>query len=203
VLDAFEDVDLSDSALFDVDLDSAALASVVRRQKPVERVGLSERAAELYEVALDRACVVLIHLIRELPEFDAAAAVENLTRLRTVLGGMTELLERVPVRSLDAPVGVDQDERFRRRYLHCTKQVDTPRPGSDTACRVAAKAASRWACLIAGTAVLARPLSAACAVASLGARSYELARGPTFVGIDGPSTLDSDTVETTVPTRRH
>ena len=86
------------------------------------------------------------------------------------------------------------------RWLHCTKQVDTPRPGSDTACRVAAKAASRWACLIAGTAVLARPLSAACAVASLGARSYELARGPTFVGIDGPSTLDSDTVETTVPT---
>jgi hypothetical protein len=89
------------------------------------------------------------------------------------------------------------------RNLHCTKQVDTPRPGSDTACRVAAKAVSRWACLIAGTAVLARPLSAACAVASLGARSHELARVPTFVAIDGPSTLDSDTVETTVPTRRH
>ncbi|OXM68409.1 NACHT N-terminal Helical domain 1-containing protein [Amycolatopsis vastitatis] len=123
VSDALEDVDLSDDALFDVDVDPAALASLVRKQKPVELVGLSERAAGLYEVALDRACVVLVHLVRELPEFDAAVAVENLTRLRTVLGGLTELLERVPARSLDAPAGADLDERFRRRYLERVRQA--------------------------------------------------------------------------------
>ncbi len=61
VSDAFEDIDLSDSALFGVDLDPTGLASVVRSRKPVEQVGLSERAIGLYDVALDRACVVLAH----------------------------------------------------------------------------------------------------------------------------------------------
>lgn len=117
VSDALEDVDLSNSALLGTDLDPAVLASVVRKEKPVERVGLSERAIGLYDVALDRACVVLVHLVKELPEFDAAVAVEQLARLRKLLGGVSELLERVPVRGPDAPAGTDFDEVFRHRYL--------------------------------------------------------------------------------------
>lgn len=123
VADALEQLDLSNTALLGTDLDPAVLASVVRKEKPVERVGLSERAVGLYDVALDRACVVLVHLVKELPEFDAAVAVEQLSRLRAVVGGVAELLERVPERSLDAPAGTDLDELFRRRYLDQVRRV--------------------------------------------------------------------------------
>ncbi|MBE1573877.1 NACHT domain-containing protein [Amycolatopsis roodepoortensis] len=117
VSDALDEVDLSDTALFTIDLSPEALAAIVRKQQPVERVALSERATGLYDVALDRACIVLTHLIKELPEFTAAAAVENLTRLRTLIEGTAEILARVPVRRLSAPYGMDFDEQFRRRYL--------------------------------------------------------------------------------------
>jgi hypothetical protein len=112
VSDALEDVDLSGDALFAVDLDPGALAAVVRRQRPVERTALSEQAIQLYELALDRACIVLMRLVRELPEFGAAVAVENLTRLRTVLGGVSKLLDRVSTRELSAPSGSGFDEQF-------------------------------------------------------------------------------------------
>ncbi|MGH3620915.1 MAG: NACHT domain-containing protein, partial [Sciscionella sp.] len=117
VSDALEKADLSDSALFGVDLDSAALVAQVRQQAPVGRVGLSDRAGTLYEAALERACIVLVHLVRELPEFDAASAVQTLGRLTNVLGRLDEVLDRVQETSLDAPAGTDRDEQFRRRYL--------------------------------------------------------------------------------------
>ncbi|GGS25949.1 ATP-binding protein [Actinokineospora fastidiosa] len=115
VSDALEDADLSDAALFAVDLDAGALARAVREQQPVDRAGLSARAQRFSDAALDRACIVLVHLTRELPEFDAAVAVETLGRLRTVLEGVEELLERVPAPS--APRGQALDDEFRSRYL--------------------------------------------------------------------------------------
>ncbi|SHG21883.1 NACHT domain-containing protein [Streptoalloteichus hindustanus] len=118
VSDALEDSDLSDGALFAVDCDPRALAAAVRRQQPVDRAGLSERAARLYDAALERACVVLIHLVRELPEFEAAVAVETLGRLRTVLERVEQLLERVPMPELSAPSGRLLDDEFRTRYLN-------------------------------------------------------------------------------------
>lgn len=124
VADALTGVDLSNPALLGTDLDPAVLASVVREEKPVERVGLAPRAVALYDVALDRACVVLVHLVRELPEFHAAAAVEQLTRLRALLGEVAELLERVPDRTVDAPAGTDFDEAFRRRYLDQVRRAN-------------------------------------------------------------------------------
>ncbi|OLF08181.1 hypothetical protein BLA60_25350 [Actinophytocola xinjiangensis] len=124
VADALAEVDLSNSALWATDLDPAELASLVRKEKPVDRVGLADRAVTLYDAALDRSCVVLVHLVRELPEFHAAAAVEQLGRLRTVLGDVAELLDRVPDRTLDAPAGTDFDEVFRRRYLDQVRRAN-------------------------------------------------------------------------------
>ncbi|KAA2261241.1 NACHT domain-containing protein [Solihabitans fulvus] len=117
VADALEDAELSDAALFAVDLSPEALADEVRRQAPIGRAGLSDGATRLYETALDRACIVLVHLVRELPEFNAATAVETLGRLGSLLSTVDEMLARLPERSLDAPSGTDEDELFRRRYF--------------------------------------------------------------------------------------
>lgn len=63
VSDALKEADLADSALFDATLDPIALASAVRARWPVERVGLSGHAVRLNHIALDRACVVIVHLV--------------------------------------------------------------------------------------------------------------------------------------------
>jgi hypothetical protein len=117
VSDALLAADLSDAGLMAADLDPATLAAAVRKQWSVERAALSDSATRLYDVALDRACVVLAHLVKELPEFSTAVAVENLRRLRTVLDGMDRILDRLPLRGPGAPEGTDFDEQFRRRYL--------------------------------------------------------------------------------------
>ena len=110
VSDALDDADLSDAALFDVNLDPDALATAILRTPPV---GLGERATVLYETALRQACIVLAHMVRELPEFNAATSVETLTRLARSLDKLDELLARIP----DPQDDVDLDAQFRRRYL--------------------------------------------------------------------------------------
>ncbi|MFF4597957.1 NACHT domain-containing protein [Amycolatopsis sp. NPDC001319] len=117
VADALLAADLSDTGLFAADLDPSALATAVRAQWPVARAALSSPAERLFEIGLDRACVVLTHLVRELPEFDAAVGVEQLRRLRAVLDGIDRVLDRLPSRELGAPEGTDFDAQFRRRYL--------------------------------------------------------------------------------------
>ncbi|MEV0072690.1 NACHT domain-containing protein [Amycolatopsis sp. NPDC050768] len=117
VADALLAADLSDTGLFAADLDPSALASAVRAQWPVARAALSSPAERLFEIGLDRACVVLTHLVRELPEFDAAVGVEQLRRLRAVLDGIDRVLDRLPSRELGAPEGTDFDAQFRHRYL--------------------------------------------------------------------------------------
>jgi hypothetical protein len=108
VSDALDDADLSDAALFDVNLDPDALATAILRTPPI---GLGERATVLYETALRQACIVLAHMVRELPEFSAATAVETLSRLARSLDKLDELLARIP------QTDTDVDGQFRRRYL--------------------------------------------------------------------------------------
>jgi hypothetical protein len=108
VSDALDDADLSDAALFDVNLDPDALATAILQTPPI---GLGERATVLYETALRQACIVLAHMVRELPEFSAATAVETLSRLARSLDKLDELLARIP------QTDTDVDGQFRRRYL--------------------------------------------------------------------------------------
>jgi len=115
VADALAEAGLSDTALFDTNLDPATLADHILRS--IRIPGLSERATAVYEVALHQACILLTHLVRELPEFNSATAVETLNRTSASLAKLDELLARVPIRTLDAPTGTDLDATFRRRYL--------------------------------------------------------------------------------------
>jgi hypothetical protein len=116
VADALIHADLTDPALFGADLDPHTVADRVRDSFPVEQAGLSEQAMTLYLVATEQACIMLTHMVRELPEFDAATAVETLTRLTSTLSKLDQLLARVPVPDLDAPNGPALDEQFKQRY---------------------------------------------------------------------------------------
>ncbi|GAA4870545.1 NACHT domain-containing protein [Saccharopolyspora cebuensis] len=119
VADALAEADLSDTALLGADLDPVRLARRVRRQVPpaAPRTGLGEVGRALFDRALDDGCVQLVHLVRELPEYDARLAEESLRRATGILAEVREVLDRLPVTSLDAPSGTDHDEAFRRRYL--------------------------------------------------------------------------------------
>lgn len=117
VADVLDDVDLSDKALLAVDADPEVLAKQVRRQFPRRAALLSERAAQLHDLALDQACRHLVQVVRYLPTFPAAALGEVLTRLTAQADVLDELLSRIPTTSLYAPRGVDLDEEFRVEYL--------------------------------------------------------------------------------------
>lgn len=119
VVDTLDDADLSDATLLRTDLDPESLAQDVREQVPstVRRAHLGEAGGALFDLALDQACRQLVHLVRELPEFDSRLAEESLRRATSELTRLNQVLERLPVTSLDAPAGTDHDERFRRRYL--------------------------------------------------------------------------------------
>ncbi|MFI9810831.1 NACHT domain-containing protein [Saccharothrix variisporea] len=117
VVYVLEDVDLSDRALLANDADPEVLAKQIRRQFPQRSALLSERAAQLHELALDQACRHLVQVVRYLPTFPSAALGEVLTRLTAQAEALDELLSRTPTTSLYAPRGVDRDEEFRVEYL--------------------------------------------------------------------------------------
>lgn len=117
VSNALENSHLSNDMLFRADLNADELAFQIRNRNPEYRVTLSSRAAILYDLALERACVIILHYVRELPEFNAAIAVETLKRLTGVVIEVEKSLERLPVRSLDAPAGSDYDNLYCSRYL--------------------------------------------------------------------------------------
>ncbi|MGW5647632.1 NACHT domain-containing protein [Saccharopolyspora sp. NPDC003752] len=119
VVDALADADLSDAVLLGADLHPISLAMRVRDQVPdaTARAGLGADAQALFDRALDQSCVQLVHLVRELPEYDSRLAEETLRRASAVLSGIDRILARLPVTSLDAPAGADHDEQFRARYL--------------------------------------------------------------------------------------
>lgn len=119
VADTLEDADLSNQILFKANLDPVKLLMEVKRQVPhaVIRAGLSSRASELYDLVLQKACVCLIHLAQELPEFNAATAVEVLRRSGAILESVNHAIARIPDTSLDAPDGADNDDLFKARYL--------------------------------------------------------------------------------------
>jgi hypothetical protein len=127
VADTLEAADLSDKALFADDVDPMLIASRLRRQLPdiPERAGLNGAATHLYGRVLDECCVCLTQLVLQLRPFQARASVQMLERLTTVVEGLTEALDRLPVTSLDAPTGTNHDGEFRTRYLgHLLANLD-------------------------------------------------------------------------------
>lgn len=122
VSDALGAADLSNEALFSTDFDPMSLEGSIRASFDLSRVGLSSRAERLFEEALKRSCVILLHLLQELPEFDSASAIENLRRFRAMSDRLDSILESLPDVSLDAPRGSGDDDVFKYRYLSAVER---------------------------------------------------------------------------------
>ena len=83
VRDAFERADLTDRALFDVDVDAAKLASRLRAGQPRAKTvaGLGEVGGAFYDAALDRCCELYVRAVAQVPTFVGRSLAEVLNRL--------------------------------------------------------------------------------------------------------------------------
>ncbi|HEX5492946.1 MAG TPA: NACHT domain-containing protein, partial [Mycobacteriales bacterium] len=119
VTDTLAGADLSDAALFAADVDPAVLARRLRDGAAgrVRVAGLGEAATAFFYRVLDDCAGCLVGLVLRLPAFEPRAAAETLARLSGLAGQLTEVLERLPRTSLDAPAGTGRDAEFERRYL--------------------------------------------------------------------------------------
>jgi hypothetical protein len=81
--DAFERADLTDRALFAVDLDAAKLASRLRAGQPRAKTsaGLGEVGGAFYDAALDRSCKLYVRAVEQVPTFVGRSLAEMLYRL--------------------------------------------------------------------------------------------------------------------------
>jgi NACHT domain len=125
VADALLAADLTDETLFAADVDALKLARLVRARVPVRRVGLAEPAEQLYQAVLDQSCLTLVQVVKQLPAFTPRALAELLERSSEVMARLTEVLDRLPRTTLDAPRGSEDDAEFRLRYLaHISETLD-------------------------------------------------------------------------------
>ena len=98
VHDAFTRVDLTDRALFAVDVDAAKLASRLRAGQPRAKIiaGLGEAGGAFYDAALDRCCVLYVRAVVQVPTFVGRSSSEILKRV-------SDLPDRVADRLSDLP----------------------------------------------------------------------------------------------------
>ncbi|WP_326824614.1 NACHT domain-containing protein [Streptosporangium sp. NBC_01756] len=132
VVAVLEAADLSDRAVLAADMDAIKLAKEIRSGLPDPARQLGEAGARLYDVLLDECLDCLVRILQQLPQYLPRAATEVLGRLSSVEERIAALgqqvsaaLGRLPARSLDAPVGTQDDEEFERRYLeHLSRTLD-------------------------------------------------------------------------------
>ncbi|MGV9308028.1 NACHT domain-containing protein [Nonomuraea sp. NPDC003727] len=123
VVDGLRRADLSDAAVLGADGDAVRLAERVRAALPPPRLG--EAQDRLYEVLLAESLECLVRMIQQLPQFLPRAAAETLSRLSGLAEQVERLLARMPVRTLEAPEGRQDDAAFERRYLdHVSRVLD-------------------------------------------------------------------------------
>jgi hypothetical protein len=116
VVKVFGHTDLSDEALVGADVGAAEWARRIRSQAPPDP-GLGEAAIAFYELLLAECCDCYVRLLPRLPVFTERAITELLGRVSSLGGELAQVLERLPARSLYAPVGDDHDEEFKHEYL--------------------------------------------------------------------------------------
>ncbi|MFI1331644.1 NACHT domain-containing protein [Streptomyces sp. NPDC020845] len=113
---AFAHADLSDTAILGSDANPAELARRVRTAAPPP-TGLGEVETRFYELLLAECCDCYVQTLRRLPVFTERGVTELLGRVGELGSELSRVLERLPVRSLYAPQGADQDAAFRHEYL--------------------------------------------------------------------------------------
>lgn len=96
----FDAAELTEAALFELDLDAGYLDRHLRRQDPdrVRVAGLSTDAGALYDRLLRESCAYAIEVARILPGAGMAALAELLRRERQLLDELRTVLERLPAR---------------------------------------------------------------------------------------------------------
>lgn len=116
VVDTFEQADLTDDALFELDVEPVRLARLLMDSIP-QPVGLSEVGAEFYNKVLSECCDYYIRIVKHLPVFSERAIAELLVRSSEIGAEISQIIERLPVRTLYSPEGVDHDALFLAKYL--------------------------------------------------------------------------------------
>ena len=108
VHDAFERADLTDRALFAVDVDAAKLASRLRAGQPRAKTaaGLGEAGGAFYDAALDRCCELYVRAVVQVPTFVGRSSAEILNRL-------SDLPDQVAARVVNACARLRQRSRTR------------------------------------------------------------------------------------------
>ncbi|MFI0469169.1 NACHT domain-containing protein [Saccharopolyspora sp. 5N102] len=118
-VDTLTAADLTDRALFAADVNPAKLARAVDRTDPhaADRAGLSEPGRVLYERVLGEGCACLLHIVRQLPEFQPRAIVELLDRVAAATERIEQVLERLPRAVPEESGGKTDHVEFTHRYL--------------------------------------------------------------------------------------
>jgi hypothetical protein len=111
--------DLSDDALFAADANATALVRDIRRQfpDPACSAGLGDVATQFHDLLLAECINDYVHLVLGLNEFVPRASQAMLSRLSDLGSEMCRMLDRLPVRTMNAPSGDHFDDEFRREYL--------------------------------------------------------------------------------------
>ena len=106
--DAFERADLTDRALFAVDVDAAKLARRLRAGQPRAKTvaGLGEVGSAFYDEALDRCCHLYVRAVLQVPAFVGRSSAEILSRLSglpdQVAARLSDLPDQVAARVINA-----------------------------------------------------------------------------------------------------
>ena len=97
VHNAFKRADLTDRALFAVDVDAAKLARRLRARQPQAKTaaGLGEAGGAFYDKALDRCCQLYVRAVVQVPAFVGRSSAEILSRL-------TDLPDQIEARFVNA-----------------------------------------------------------------------------------------------------
>ncbi|HYN93276.1 MAG TPA: NACHT domain-containing protein [Pilimelia sp.] len=119
VVDVFAGADLSDEAMFAVDMSAVKLAAGLRAGESSTRFRetLGERPGRLLDLLLTECCTCFIQLVMQLPSFAPRATAENLDRLGRLGEQIALILARLPPPRLDTASSAETDRDFERRYL--------------------------------------------------------------------------------------
>ena len=92
VTGAFARADLTDRALFAIDVDAAKLAGQIRAQQPGAKTaaGLGEVGGAFYDAALDRCCALYVRAVAQTPAFVGRSLQEMLRRLSDLPGDVAD-----------------------------------------------------------------------------------------------------------------
>ncbi|MEV6303384.1 NACHT domain-containing protein [Actinoplanes sp. NPDC051861] len=113
----FATANLSDQAIFEVDVDPIALAQMLRESDDRHQaIGLSEEGEAYYNRILFESCACLLGFVRQLPEFEPRAHVETLRRLSTLSEQVRLGFQQLP-RPARSDASFDEDNYFLQRYL--------------------------------------------------------------------------------------